>query len=62
MQETFWQQEYLHLFLYTRCLVAKHLMAKCNALTASQKVASKQITDMFVKEKQILFAVLVIPD
>ena len=34
--------KFLHVFLYTRWLVAKHLVAASNVTIASQKVVSKQ--------------------
>ena len=49
--------KFLHVLLYTRWLVAKHLVATSNVTIASHKVVSKHIARIPVQETIAIFAV-----
>ena len=49
--------KFLHVLLYSRWLVAKHLVATSNATIASQKVVSKHIARIHVQETIAIYAV-----
>jgi len=47
--------KFLHVFLYSRWLVAKHLMVTYNVTIASQKVVSKHIARIPIQRTIAIF-------